>query len=488
MNMTAAVEKTVASDRPLVLDADGTLLRTDMLLECFWAGLGTRPLDTLGAVARHWRDRARLKAELAKIAPLRVDLLPVEPEVLALSDAARAAGRPVALASASDMSLVGLLAAHHGMDRAFASDGRINLKSGAKAAALVETYGEGGFDYAGNAPADMAVWSRGAGAIVVGDRRSAGRLRSAGRPVTEIAGGWTPRDLLRAMRPHQWVKNMLLILPVIAAHEFGLATLLLVLMGMAAFSAAASCIYLVNDLLDLEADRLHAKKCKRPFASGAVPIGVGMAATLLLGALALGAGAALGPAFLGVVALYMTLSLAYSLKLKRMRWIDIATLAALYTLRVVAGAAASGVDVSVFMLIFIFPVFITLGCVKRLTELTLATSDAPLPGRGYGRPDRPDLLNVSILGMVGALLIFFLYSFTDQGRALYPDQWILWVALVPIAWWLFRMVRLGWYGKQDYDPIVFALKDKRGVGLLLITLSLMFYAAGLWGEWFGAWF
>jgi 4-hydroxybenzoate polyprenyltransferase len=181
----------------------------------------------------------------------------------------------------------------------------------------------------------------------------------------------------------------------------------------------------------------------------------------------------------------MALSLAYSLRLKRLRWIDIFTLAALYTLRVVAGAAASRVDASVFMLIFIFPVFVTLGCVKRLTELTLANNDERLPGRGYGRPDRSDLVNVASLGMAGALVIFFLYSFSEQARALYPTQWLMWVALIPIAGWLFRMIRLGYYGKQDYDPIVFALKDKRGIGLLMITLSLMFYAAGLWQRWFG---
>lgn len=477
-----------ASPRPLVLDADGTFLRTDMLLECFWAGLGTRPVDTLRASLRHFGDKARLKAELAAIAPLRVDLLPVEPAIRDLADEARAAGRPVAIASASHESLVAPLAAHHGIDRSFASDGRTNLRAARKAEALVAAYGEGGFDYAGNEVADMKVWTRGADAIVLGDPGAAQTLRDAGHGVTEIAGGWRAADLVRALRPHQWVKNILLLLPMIAAHDFSLTTLLWVLVGMIAFSSAASCIYLVNDLLDLEADRLHPTKCRRPFASGAVPLGVGMAATGVLGLVALGVGALLGPAFLGVVILYMVLSLAYSLKLKRMRWIDIATLAALYTIRVVAGAAASQVEASTFMLIFIFPVFVTLGCVKRLTELTLAVGDERLPGRGYGRPDRPDLLNMAVLGMIGALVIFFLYSFSEQGRALYATQWILWLALVPIAWWLFRMIRLGWYGKQDYDPIVFALRDKRGVGLLLIVVSLMFYAAGLWQDWFAALF
>jgi 4-hydroxybenzoate polyprenyltransferase len=279
------------------------------------------------------------------------------------------------------------------------------------------------------------------------------------------------------------VKNVLLLLPMIAAHNADPMTLMSVLLGIVAFSAAASSIYVVNDLLDLEADRLHPTKCRRPFASGAVPIRVGMMAFVALAALAIGIALSLGTAFLGVILLYMLLSLSYSLKLKRMRWVDIFTLATLYTLRVVAGAAASGVDASVFMLIFIFPVFVSLGCVKRLTELTLATSDERLPGRGYGRADRGDLLNVAGLGMVGALVIFFLYSFSAQAVALYPKQWIMWLALLPIGGWLFRMIRLGYLGKQDYDPIVFAMKDIRGIGLLLMTLALMFYAAGLGPDW-----
>jgi 4-hydroxybenzoate polyprenyltransferase len=263
-------------------------------------------------------------------------------------------------------------------------------------------------------------------------------------------------------------------------------TLMLVLLGIVAFSAAASSIYIINDLLDLEADRLHPTKCKRPFAAGTVPIKIGMITYVVLTIFSLAIAASLGTAFFGVIVVYMILSLAYSLKLKRMRWVDIACLASLYTLRVVAGAAATGVDASVHMLVFIFPVFISLGCVKRMTELALATTDDRLPGRGYGRLDRPDLLNVAGLGTFGALLIFFLYSFSDQADALYPTKWLLWVALVPLSFWLIRMVSLGYQGKQDYDPIVFAMRDKIGMGIIMITLALMFYAAGLYAQWFGA--
>ncbi len=473
------------SAKPLVLDVDGTFLKTDMLLEAFWHGLGRAPLATL-ACLRHLRHPARLKAALARVAPLRTDLLPVNPEIAALALASHAEGREVVLASASDASQVARLAADYGFsDRIYASDGAVNLKGAAKARALVADMGERGFDYAGNSATDLAVWQHAENALVVGRVRAARSLAGRGQTVVQVPGGWSWRALARALRPHQWVKNVLLLLPMIASHHFDLATLVPVLWGIVAFSAAASSIYIVNDLLDLESDRLHPTKCRRPFAAGAVPIGVGMAAFVVLAALALGIAATLNLSFLGVVVLYMLTSLAYSLRLKRMRWVDIATLAALYTLRVAAGAAAGQVDASVYMLIFIFPVFLTLGCVKRLTELTLATSDAHLPGRGYGRPDRGDLLNVAGLGVFGALVIFFRYSVSEQGRALYPDTWLLWLAMLPMAWWLIRMVALGWQGKQDYDPIVFALRDKLGLGILMLTLSLMFWAAGMWSIWFG---
>lgn len=476
----------MAKNKPLVLDLDGTYLKTDMLYECFWAGLGNDPVATLKACATHFRQRAVLKSKLAQIAQLRCDLLPVNPEVEALAQAARAEGRAVHLASASDRSLVAAVAGAHGYsETVYASDGATNMKGAAKAQALVADFGLAGFDYAGNEAVDTAIWEQGDAAVVVGAPKEAEKLRRSGKAVTEIANKTSAKDMLRAIRPHQWVKNILLFLPLFAAHEFGLMSWLSVLLGMVAFSTAASSIYIINDLLDLEADRLHVKKKFRPFASGAVPIKYGMLLFVALAVMTLSIAALLGAYFLTVVVGYMLVSLAYSMWLKRMRWVDVAMLATLYTLRVVAGAAASDVTVSGYMLVFIFPIFITLGCVKRLTELFAATDDARLPGRGYARPDRRALLNLGILGIFGALLLFFLYSLTDHAAALYPTQGLLWLALVPIALWLIRMLTLGYQGKQDHDPIVFALKDKQGLGILMFTLSLMFYAAGLWQQWFG---
>ncbi len=476
------------TNKPLVLDVDGTLLRTDMLLECFWAGLGKDPGKTLRTSLRYLGNRARMKAELARIAQLRTDLLPVNEHVVKVAEVAKGKGREVVLASASDKSLVLPLAAHHDYsDRVFASHDGVNLKGAEKAAALVTAFGEHGFDYAGNETADRTIWAHAAHAYVVGDPASARALETQGHEVVRLPGGWSLKGVMKAFRPHQWVKNVLLFVPLLAGHVFAPGPWLLTLLAMVAFSLAASSIYVVNDLLDLEADRLHVKKRFRPFASGEVPLGVGMAAGGLAALVALLIAGWIAPGFLGIVALYMMLSLAYSLRLKRMRWIDIATLASLYTLRVAAGALASGELISGYLLVFIFPVFIALGAVKRLTELTLATSDERLPGRGYGKPDRGDLLNIAVLGMVGALLAFFGYSFSEQATRLYPTRWFLWITMLPIGLWLFRMINLGWHGKQDYDPIVFAMRDKRGIGLLLIALTLMFQAAGLWQHWARLW-
>ena len=472
--------------KPLVLDIDGTFIKSDMLFEAFWAGLGKDPIAVVKLSARHFSKPAVLKAKLAKVAEIRTDLLPLQPQVKALADEALAEGREVVLASASDLSQVSRLAQDHGLsERVFASDGVVNLKGEAKRDALVDAFGEGGFDYAGNEPADILIWKAADRAIVVGDKASVAHLRDLDHDVQEITIEQNPRDLLRAMRPHQYVKNVLLFLPMLAAHDFSFGSIWLTLLGLVAFSAAASCIYIVNDLLDLEADRLHETKCNRPFASGAVSIKSGMLLCIALGAFAVGLASILSTEFLAVIAIYMTLSLAYSLKLKRMRWVDIAVLATLYALRVIAGAAASGVEASIYMLIFIFPVFITLGCVKRMTELAKANTDARLPGRGYARVDRPDLLNVAALGVVGALVVFWRYTLSPQAVALYPTQWLLWLALVPIYIWLYRMVKIGWLGKMDYDPIVFALRDKMGMGIMLIVISMMYYAAGIFQMLFG---
>ena len=216
------------------------------------------------------------------------------------------------------------------------------MKGRAKAAALVDQFGRGGFDYAGNERTDCPIWEEADNALIVGSHPDIEiALARAGKSTTSYPGGWLIGDLVRGMRPHHWLKNLLLLLPMLAEQAFSFATLWMVLVGMVIFSAAASSVYIVNDLLDLEADRLHPTKHARPFASGAVPIRVGMIASGALGLAALSSAIFLGPLFLASVVVYLVLSVAYSLRLKHIRGVDFATLAALYALRLSAGAAAA---------------------------------------------------------------------------------------------------------------------------------------------------
>ncbi len=466
---------------PLVVDVDGTLLRTDLLFESFWAALGRHPVATCKVVFKNLIHKARLKANLARLAQLDMAEMPLNPEVEKRIRDARQAERAVALASGSDQTLVRALADRLDLgEPVLASDGETNMTGNTKARALVARFGKAGFDYVGDSRADLPVWAESAGKIaVVRSARFRNALQSFDPPVEIIESRQRPKDSLRALRPHQWIKNILLFLPIVAAHRLELHSVLLTLWGIAVFSAAASSIYIINDLLDLSADRRHPTKCKRPFAAGAVPIQTGMVLFLLLASTALGGALLHSAGLCGIIAVYMVLSLSYSLVLKRLRWVDVATLAALYTLRVVAGAVVAGVPMSGWLGSFVFPVFLALGCVKRLIELSRASDDRQLPGRGYARHDRGDLRNIAITASVGALVVYLLYSYDSIALNLYKDVWLLRLAAVPVALWLARMIWRGWQGRMNYDPIVFALRDPVGLTLMAIGAGLTLAAASV---------
>ncbi len=450
-----------------------------MLLESFWIAMGK---DVVGAVRSAWQhlgDRALLKHEMARLSDLDVAHLPVNEEVLQLARDAQEEGREVILASGSAQVLVDRLGERLDIDgNHLGSDAEINLTGSNKRQALVRRYGEGGYEYIGDAVVDLSVWRSSAKAYVVGASTTMRRaLSSMDIPTVEIAGGWRWRDLLRALRPHQWVKNILLLLPLIAAHDSDPGAIGVVLAAIVAFSFAASSIYIVNDLLDLEADRQHAKKKSRPFAAGTVPITVGMATSIGMGLSAVAIALAVDWTVMALVIVYMALSLSYSVYLKRWRWIDIWALALLYCLRIVAGTVAASVETSVWLIAFVFPVFMALGCVKRLTELSRAKNSARLPGRAYARRDRPDLLNISILSAANAGIIFIAYTYSATAGELYAGLWELRWCLIPMTAWMVRMISTGWKGTQDFDPIVFAFRDKWSLTFATITVLGLFNAA-----------
>ncbi len=466
------------ADVPLVVDLDDTLLCTDILYECFWKGMGTDPLGTLMVVWSCWGDKARLKSELAALAPTNAETQPVDEAVQSLCRNAAAAGRKVVLATASTETLVRPIAEHiGGFDEVLSSDAHTNLGGPTKAALLVQKFGQGGFDYIGDSHKDIPVWQVARKSLVARPPASLlPKLRAAGLEPEIIGTRWQWIDLWHGIRPRQWIKNILMVLPLIAAHTADLASILAVVLGFISYSAAASAIYLINDLTDIDADRAHPTKRNRAFAAGSVPIKVGMMTSISLGLFSLAVAALLGWAMVLVILFYIVLTLAYSMRLKRARWVDVTTLGGLYTLRVVAGAVATGVVASGWLIGFIFPLFLTLACVKRLTELARATTDGPVPGRRYTKSDRGDLLNVSILGAVAAAAVFASYSYSSTAMVLYDSAWALRLVVVPLGLWLARMIWTGWTGTQAYDPIEFALRDKVGLSIIAIAFFVLVWA------------
>ncbi|MFY0693057.1 MAG: UbiA family prenyltransferase [Paracoccaceae bacterium] len=464
---------------PLVLDVDGTLLRTDLLYETFWAALRNTFLATLRILLTFWTRPAQLKHELHGLAALRLDLLPVRAEILDMAEAARSQGREVRLASGSDRKMVEALARQLNLPGVhFGSDPDCNLTGAAKAARLVETFGEGGFDYAGNARADLPCWEKARRVIVVSPNPVLSRqLGALEKPVEVVPDGTGWRDVLHELRPHQWVKNLLLFLPMLAAHLFEFDRFLVVLVAAIAFSLGASSLYVVNDMLDLEADRMHPAKHLRPIASGRFPIHLAMIFSLGLAIAALGLSLLVGMSVFLITAAYLAGGLLYSLALKKSRWVDLVALTFLYLMRVVAGAAAAQIPLSPWLAGVVVAVVLALAMVKRITGLSRWHVLGHLPGRGYDGHDIPMLLRLAYVSSACALGLFLGYAFSPDAAALYSASSWLALGAIPMGLWLIRIIRLSRQGVEDYDPVVFITHDIPGLALVGTFLGLAFLAA-----------
>jgi 4-hydroxybenzoate polyprenyltransferase/phosphoserine phosphatase len=455
---------------PLILDLDGTLVRGDTLVESALRLLATRPLSLLLALPLALSDRAAFKRRIAQHAALDPASLTYDDSVLDLARQARADGRQVILATASDSRMADAVAAHLGLfDGVMASDGATNLKGPAKAAALVARFGAGGFDYAGDAAADLPVWAQARRAIVV--RPTSGLLARA-RGVSagaETIGGVRPalpppRLLARALRLHQWMKNVLVFVPIVAAHQARGLLLAHAVLAFIAFSLCASSVYLLNDLVDLPHDRAHPTKRRRPFASGALDPGwgPGLMAGLLGGAVL--ASCFLPAGFALMLGAYYACTLAYSLALKRRMVWDVVTLAGLYTLRIFAGAAATAIPISPWLLAFSLFLFFCLAVVKRLTELVLFvranTGRAGPAGRGYETDDLDMLRGMATSSGYMAVLVMALYVNSGEVLPLYHHPKALWALCPILLFWVSRVLMLSNRGLMNDDPVVFALRDR----------------------------
>ncbi len=461
----------------LVVDLDGTLIRTDMLHETFWSAFAKDWTTPLRALAALGRGRAALKQVLADRAAVDVATLPYDEGVLARLRDWRAQGGRTALVSAADERLVAAVAAHLGLfNHAVGTTAGHNLKGEAKAARLVELFGTDGFHYMGDAEVDLPVWRAAGAAITVNAPPDLQHRVTQAVPGAEHLRTFTRsgRDYLRALRPHQWLKNLLVFVPMLAAHDLTPFTALYALTAFVAFSLIASSVYVLNDLLDLGADRAHPRKCRRPFASGAVPVAHGTAmAALLIGA-GIVLAAPLGMGFVIVMAGYFGMTLAYSLYLKRRLVVDICALSTLYTFRILAGGAATALPISVWLLAFSVFFFFALAAVKRQAELvdSAAAGGLGAHGRGYRVEDLPLVSMMAIAAGYVSVLVMALYASSDEVTRLYSAPHMLWGICLVLLYWLSRMVMLTHRGRMHDDPVVFAVMDPVSRSCVIMVLAL----------------
>ncbi len=472
----------LANDRPLVVDLDGTLLRSDLLLESAFGFLRQHPGRALAPLPWLLAGRAHLKSQLAAAVALDAASLPYNPEVLAFLQQQKAAGRTLVLATASHQSQADAIAVHLGLfDRVFASSPGTNLASNRKRGALVQAFGEKGFDYMGNARSDLVVWASSCKAYLVdpefGVARAAQRLGNV-EAVLSKGAPWL-RAWGRQLRLHQWVKNILLFVPLLAAHRALEWPLLLHgLLAFLAFGLCASSVYLLNDLLDLQDDRQQSAKRLRPLASGAVSIKSVVLALplLLLSAFALSLWLLPGK-FTLALAGYYALTLAYSLVLKRVMTVDVIALAMLYTARIVAGTFAFGVRLTFWMLAFSMFLFLSLALVKRYAELR---QTGPHRERASVRGYYPgDLAMVSSLGAASgylAVMVLALYIQDQATIAQYRHPQLIWLACPLLLYWITRAWMLTHRGWMHDDPVVFATRDRNSI-LTGLLFALVFWLA-----------
>lgn len=466
---------------PLVVDLDGTLIRTDSLLESVFVLAKEHPLLLFGLPVWLAQGRARLKQRLAAVSMPDVRTLPYHEDLLRYLQAQKRRGRPLVLATGADARLAGEVAGRLGLfDRVLASDGSTNLTGEAKRQALVAAFGERGFDYVGGGARDLPVWRSARGAILVDPSRS---LRAAASEVTAVEavlgdGRAGPGTWLRQLRWHHWVKNLLVFVPLVTAHRLAdppaLAQAMLAFVGMC---LAASSIYLLDDLVDLPRDRSDPHKRRRPIASGAIPATHAVAALAMLWLGTIAAAIALPAGYRVVLAVYVALMFAYVLRVHDLRAVDALLLGCGYTLRIVAGSAALGIAVSAWLLICSTLLFFSLALLKRYAEL------APLrvPGassaqsHGYQAADAPMVAAVGRVAGAAAMAVLALYPLAEPTAG--PGRWLTWWACLLTIYWMQRLWRLAGEGRIRDDPVMFALKDRHSLVVGAIVLALFSAAA-----------
>lgn len=466
---------------PLAVDLDGTLIATDLLWEGLFLLLRQNPFAVFMVPFWLLGGPARLKQEIARRVDLDPASLPYREELLSRLRAEKTAGRKIILATGTPLRFAEAIAGHVGVfDTVIATDGASNLTCVRKRQKLVDTYGDGGFDYAGNSKHDVSVFESARTAIVVAPDRKAARWHAThgGELIPAPQRSW--RTVAKMLRVHQWLKNTLIVVPMALSHEyFNLSMLWSCLLAFFSFSFAASAIYIVNDFFDLGLDRKHPTKRNRPLASGVVSVPFGMAAIAALLPLSFLVAAFLPPSFFLVLLAYLAATTAYSFSIKRMLLLDVLVLAGLYTMRIVAGTVATGVDVSFWLLAFSVFFFLSLALVKRYVELRSSdlVEGERIAGRGYRPEDQDIIAQAGMASAFSAVLVLALYIDSDSVREQYSHPWMIWPLAPIVLYMAMRVWILARRNEMHDDPVVFIIRDWRSQLMGLIGMLLLVGAA-----------
>ena len=473
----------MSSLKVIAVDLDGTLTLTDTLHEEVLALVCIKPFMLL--LLPFWliRGVAHLKSNVAENSVLDVATLPYNVPFIDWLKEQKASGKKIVLCTAANERIAQAVYKHFDFfDGVIASDEYTNLKSKNKRNALQNKYGEQGYDYAGNSSADLEVWAGASQAIVVNANERVLAKASEFATVSQIFPSENPDvlDWIRALRLHQWLKNLLLFVPLLAAHQFGnFQSLVPLIIAFFSFSLCASSVYIINDLLDLESDRNHPRKKNRPFASAKLPITLGVVVAPLLIGVSIALGTIVGSAFLVVLLLYLLLTVAYSLVLKRLVLVDCLTLATLYTVRIIAGAAVVSVSLSFWLLAFSVFLFLSLAFVKRYAELLVQTQEgkSAANGRGYVVSDASLLQTFGVSSGYISALVVVLYVLSEDVFSLYAQPIVILLMLPILLFWVSWVWLKAARGDMHDDPIVFALKDKASLLVAGFTAAVFVYAA-----------
>lgn len=473
---------------PLVVDLDGTLINTDMLHESAIAAFRQNPFVVFKIFLWLIRGKAYLKASLAKLITINAETLPYNQVFLTWLKLKKDEGRYLVLSTASHSSYANAISKHLGVfDEVISTEANVNLAGKHKSDALVTKYGKQAFDYAGNSHADLHVWENARNAVVVNASSGLIKKTQAKYHVERVFDKkkLSFKSIRHMFRFHQWLKNALLFVPMLAAHQLtDYNTWISLGIAFVSFSLCASAVYIGNDLLDLNSDRLHPRKSSRPFASGDVPIVIGAILIPILLAISGLLASYLNPDFMFWLVLYFILTCAYSLYIKRVVLIDCMTLAVLYTIRIIAGAAAAVMSLSLWLLAFSIFIFFSLAFVKRYAELkahTLKERDL-VHGRGYFASDAQLVQILGIASGHSALVILALYLNSEAVLSLYSNPKVIWAAIPIMLFWISWVWIKAHRNEMNDDPLVFAVKDPTSL-LAGLMLALVLYVGAVGLPW-----